>query len=109
MIRKEGAGDAPNVVTGTFSLLTQPIDVLFDSGVTHSFISVRLVETLGLTPTRKSLLLSVTLLDGKTVTFEELYEGCPIKMYESEFLADLYRFEFTDFAVVLGMDWLAKY
>ena len=51
----------------------------------------------------------MTLLDGKTVTFEELYEGCPIKMYESEFLADLYRFEFTDFAVVLGMDWLAKY
>ena len=50
MIRKEGAGDAPNVVTGTFSLLTQPIDVLFDSGAPHSFISVRLVETLGLTP-----------------------------------------------------------
>jgi len=30
-------------------------------------------------------------------------------MYKHEFLADLYRFELTDFGVILGMDWLAKY
>jgi len=45
-MRNEEAEDAHNVVTGIFSLLTQPVDVLFDSGATHSFISVRLVETL---------------------------------------------------------------
>ena len=96
-------------MTGTFSLLTQLIDVLFDSGATHSFISVRLVEKLGLTPTRRSSLLSMTLPDGKTVSCEELYGGCPLRMYECEFLADLYKFELTDFGVILGMDWLAKY
>ena len=104
MMRKEEAEDAPNVVIGTFSLLTQPVDVLFDSGTTHSFISIKLVETLGLIPTRKSSLLSVTLPDGKTMTCDELYEGCPIRMYECEFLAGLYRFELTDFGVILGMD-----
>jgi len=51
----------------------------------------------------------VILLDGKTATCEELYEGCHIRMYECEFLADLYRFELTDFGVILGIDWLAKY
>jgi len=64
VMRKAEAEDAPNVVTGTFPLLTQLVDVLFDSGATHSFISVRLVEALGLTPTRRSSLLSVTLPDG---------------------------------------------
>ena len=49
------------------------------------------------------------LLDGKTATCEELYEGCHIRMYEYEFLEDLYGFELTDFGVILGMDWLAKY
>jgi len=34
---------------------------------------------------------------------EELYEDCPLRMYEYEFLADLY-----DFGVILGTDWLAK-
>ena len=81
----------------------------FYSGATHSFISVRLVEKLGLTPTRRSSLLSVTLPDGKTVSCEELYEGCPLRMYECQFLAELYKFELTDFGVILGMDWLAKY
>jgi len=30
-------------------------------------------------------------------------------MYEHKFLADLYRFELTDFGLFQGMDWLAKY
>jgi len=108
-MRKEEAEDAPNMVTGTFSLLTQSTDILFDSDATHSFISVKLVETLELHPTRKSSLLSLMLPDAKTMSCEELYEGCHIKMYECEFSADLYKFELTDFGVILGMDWLAKY
>ena len=77
-MRKEELEDAPNAVTSIFSLLTQSIDVLFDSGYMHSFISVKLVETLGIIPIHKSSLLSVTLPDGKTVTCEELYKGFPI-------------------------------
>ena len=30
-------------------------------------------------------------------------------MYEQRFLADLYKFELTDFGVILGINWLAKY
>ena len=75
MIGREEAKDAPNVMMGTFSLLTQSVDILFDSGATHSFISIKLVETLGPNPTQKSSLLSMILLDGKIVTCEELYEG----------------------------------
>jgi len=82
---KQEAKDAPNVVTGTFSLLSQSVDILFDSGFMHTFISIKLVKTLGLHPTRKSSLLSVMLPDGKTMPCEELYESYAIKMYECEF------------------------
>jgi len=51
----------------------------------------------------------VTLLYGKTVKCDELYEDCPIWMYKREFLTGLYKFELTNFGVILGMDWLAKY
>jgi len=64
-MRKKEAEDAPNIVTGTFSLLTQPVDALFDLGATHSFISTKLVKILGLIRTHKSPLLSMTLPDGK--------------------------------------------
>jgi len=80
-------------VTGTFSLLTRLADVLFDSGTMHSFIFVKLVETLRLIPTHKSSLLYAILPDGKTMIYEEPYEGCPIRIYECEFLADRYRSE----------------
>jgi len=63
------------------------VNVLFDSGATHSFISAKLIETLGLDPTQKSSLLTVMLPNGKTVSCEELYEGCPVKMYECKFPA----------------------
>jgi len=32
-----------------------------------------------------------------------------VKMHEFEFPADLYKFELTDFGIILGMDWLARY
>ena len=54
VMRKGEVEDALNVVTDTFSIQAQLIDVLFDSGATRSFIFVKLVETLGLFLNRKS-------------------------------------------------------
>ena len=76
---------------------------------THSFIFVELVDKLGLVSTHKSSLLSIILPNGKTIKCEELYKNCPIRMYEHEFLANLYRFDLTNFGVIVGMDWLARY
>jgi len=70
---KEEVEEASNIVMGISFILTQSVDILFDSRATHFFISIKLVEMLGLVPTRKSSLLSVILSNGKTVTCEELY------------------------------------
>ena len=70
-MRKEEAEDAPNMVTDTFSIQAQLIDVLFDFGTMYSFILVKLVETLGLIPTHRRPLLSVTLPHGKIIKCDE--------------------------------------
>ena len=65
MMCKEEAKDVPNVITGTFSIQVQPVDISFDWGTMHSFIYVKLVEALGLVPTRSPLQLSVILPNGR--------------------------------------------
>jgi len=108
VMRNEEVEDAPNVMTGTFSLKTYPIKVLFNSGVMHSFISATFVETLGLASIFKLSLLPIALIDGNFVRCKELSTDFPIYINNSEFLTDLYKFGFTDFDVILGIDWLSK-
>jgi len=103
-MRRKKAKDAPNVVADIFSIKTQPVDVLFDFGDTYSFISVKLAEKLGLVPISRPALHFVTFPNRKTVKCAELHEDCPIQMYEHVFLADLYKFELTNFVVILRMD-----
>lgn len=65
-------GNTPNVVTGKSSIRTYPVEVLFDFGDTHSFISARLVKTLELAPTSRHSLLHIALPNGKVVNYKEL-------------------------------------
>lgn len=86
-----------------------PVKVLFGSSATHSFISTRLIEALGSSPTPKHFLICIVVLDGKVVSYEELFMGCPIQINSHEFLADLYKFQLTNLDIIMGMDWLSKY
>jgi len=54
-------------------------------------------------------MLSITLPDGKMVNCQELFVDYPILIHNHELLADLYRFELTEFDVILGMEWLSKH
>jgi len=108
-MRKEEAENAPNMVIGNFSIQTHPVEVLSDFGATHSFISARLVSKMQENLTSRHSMLSIALPDGKVVSCQELFVDCPILIHSYEFLADLYRFELTEFDIILGMDWLSKH
>jgi len=64
---KEEVKDAPNVVNGNFFIKTHPVEGLFDSGATYSFISTKLLDTLQLELTLKQSLLNIAFLNGKVV------------------------------------------
>ena len=76
---------------------TYRVEVLFEPGATHSFISARPVETLWLVSTARHSKLSITLSNGKVVDCHDLYIDCPIQIHGHDFLADLYKFALTDF------------
>ena len=67
------------MVTSTFSIKTQLVDVLFESSAMLSFNAVKLVEVLVLVLTSRLSLLAVALPDGKIVRCDELYRDYPIQ------------------------------
>nr|XP_011464121.1 PREDICTED: uncharacterized protein LOC105351476 [Fragaria vesca subsp. vesca] len=80
--------------------------VLFDTGVTHSFISSSVVRALGitLTPLNRSLCVSSPL--GVSIQLSTLCEACPIVIGGREFLAFLIVIPDRSYDVILGVDWL---
>ena len=44
-----------------------------------------------------------------SVMMNKVYTDCPIKIREYEFPGDLIELSFTEFDVILGMDWLSRH
>ena len=75
----------------------------------HSFISARLVTKMQGTLIFRPSMLSIVPPDGKMGNYQELFVDCPILIHSHEFVPDLYRFELSEFHIILGMNWLFKY
>jgi len=88
---------------------THPVEVLFNSGTTHSFISARLVKTLRLVSTSRHSQLNIALANEKVANYLELFIDCLILIHGHDFLADLYKFQLIEFDIILGMDQLCKH
>lgn len=74
MGKKEAKKKSAEVVTGTFSIHSTSVKVLFDSGATHSFISASVVGRLGLVDHEK-VDLPISLPNGKVVRCSKLFKG----------------------------------
>jgi len=62
------------------------------------------MRILGLVLASKPTLLNIALLDGKVISYRELYIHYPIQICGHEFLADLFRLDLTEFDIILGVD-----
>ncbi|XP_027348076.1 uncharacterized protein LOC113871635 [Abrus precatorius] len=82
------------------------LDVLFDSGATHSFISVDCVKSLNLYVTELPCNVVVTTLTGKPVVTSRVCLGCAMMVHGREFEVDLICLPLSQLNVILGMDWL---
>ncbi|XP_074266796.1 uncharacterized protein LOC141590083 [Silene latifolia] len=97
-----------DVITGNLFLNSTPVNVLFDTGASYSFIFELLSKKLKLTPHHQGLRLSIGLPTGEIVKCSTLYKDCVLTIEKRYFLTDLVKFNLQDFNIVLGMDWLAK-
>ncbi|XP_019104314.1 uncharacterized protein LOC109134712 [Beta vulgaris subsp. vulgaris] len=97
-----------NVVTGTFSIHSMSVYVLFDSGASHSFVSEPLVKKLGL-ENSKTCDIDIFIPFGVIITCNNLYPNVPIMCGSTTLVADLIAFPLHDFDVIIGMDWLSRH
>ena len=83
------------------------VKVLFDSGASHSFISIACVTSLGLEPETLGIAMSVASPLGGQTRVNLVCKSCELEFSGSYLICDLRVVEMSDFDVILGMDWLS--
>ena len=101
-MRSDDAFSAPTAL-GTIHIRDSPVRILFDTGVTHCFISLECVHRLGLEPTQCSSFI-VGLPDGSRIAGSLELLGCPVRISERIWPANLIVMELPHKDVILGMD-----
>ncbi|XP_074356570.1 uncharacterized protein LOC141696310 [Apium graveolens] len=108
MTKKSNAQDS-DVVAGTLSLNSVPVKVLFDSGVSKSFISKGCVSKMNLMLEDLNEPLSIEVANQDKVSVNQFCPRCRIEICGHLFLVDLIPFQLGEFDVILGMDWLSQH
>ena len=101
--------DAPEVITGIFSLYDIEMHALIDLGSTHSYICIEhvfdrmpLIEQLPYD-------MLVTSPLGHSARVNRVYKNCHLMAHDREFSVDLLALPFHELDLILGMDWLSKH
>ena len=101
--------DAPEVITGIFSLYDIEMHALIDPGSTHSYVCMEHVFDKVLAMEKLAYDMHVTNPLGHNVSVNSVYRNCPIVIQAREFLDDLITLPFREFDLIIGMDWLTKH
>jgi hypothetical protein len=96
-------------VTSIIPILGFAASVLFDSGVTHSFVSVVFVKLSRLLVRTLEPGLSVTTPVGKTMVCKRVVCECPVSIYGRVLPTNLVVLLMFSYDVILGMDWLTRH
>jgi hypothetical protein len=104
----EEAQEAPDVVIGTFFINDISAVMLFDSGVSHSFISTTYVEIHNLPIALLRCQMIVSSLGGD-MPARQLCLKVNLKIRGVDFVANLIVLESRGIDVILGMNWLSKH
>ncbi|MCW2488889.1 retroviral-like aspartic protease family protein, partial [Candidatus Symbiopectobacterium sp. NZEC127] len=102
------AQDAPDVILGTFPVNSVPATVLFDSGATHSFLSMSFAGNHGMEVEDLRRPLMVSTPSNQALSLQRS-PSVRIEIQGVPFLANLILLESKDLDVILGMDWLTRH
>ncbi|KAI3751218.1 hypothetical protein L2E82_22266 [Cichorium intybus] len=106
------AGEAqavPDVITGTFSVNSLSTLVLFDSGASHSFVSLEFSKSFSITLETLDNPLEVEIADDKIVRAFNVFRNCNLEVKGVRFNIDLIPIPLRDRRVIIGMDWLSNH
>ncbi|KAA3474222.1 reverse transcriptase [Gossypium australe] len=107
--RHREAGDAPDVITGTFLIFGVPFTALIDIGSTYSYVASTISGTLSIESEVASREMTMVSHLGQSVVVYKLFRNVPLEVQGIIFPTDLMELPFGEFDLILGMDWLVKY
>ncbi|XP_074323235.1 uncharacterized protein LOC141660172 [Apium graveolens] len=96
-------------VSGTLLVGRRDAYVLFDTGSTHSVVSLSFVRHLGVAPSLLYPHMSISTPMGNSVVISDVYRECPITVGDRNCKVNLLPMEMHDFDIILGMDWLSEH
>ncbi|XP_052878344.1 uncharacterized protein LOC128284373 [Gossypium arboreum] len=107
--RRREDGDAPDMITSMFFIYELPCTALIVIGSTHSYVACNMTESLSdmfeITSNEITLISPL----GQPVGVNKLFRKVPLVVQRVTFLADLMELSFSEFDLILGMDWLVKH
>jgi hypothetical protein len=100
--------EGASVLTGTYSINDTPVNILFDSGATHSFISEKLIRKMGLKGSRTNSAYKI-ITPGGQITSDILICGVCLGLGSKIFPTNLIAVSLAGLDVILGMDWMTMH
>jgi len=100
------ASRSDSLVRGIYFILGTQLSVLFDSGATHSFISIDFVKKLNLPVRELNFELVVSTLTKGIIVTSSVCAECPVIINERKYKINMICIHMKDLKVVLGMDLL---
>ena len=84
-----------------------PVQVLFDSGATRSFVSLALSKKFTESSGMLDCPLEVEIVDDRSVRASAVFRDCVLRLFEECYLVDLVLIPLRGKKVIIGMDWLS--
>ncbi|CAA0840262.1 Unknown protein, partial [Striga hermonthica] len=103
------ADQHPGTMSGMIILNDVLVYALFDTGATHSFISRRCLEAIGVRSTTAVDPLEVSLALGRKIVADARATDLSLSIGGRILFTDTYVIEMRDFDLILGMDWLTRF
>ncbi|XP_074347376.1 uncharacterized protein LOC141686223 [Apium graveolens] len=101
-------GGQSGTISGTLLIGRRDAYVLFDTGSTHSVVSLSFIRHLGVAPLLLYPHMSIANPMGNSVIISDIYPECPIVVGDRNCKVNLLPMEMHDFDIILGMDLLSK-
>ncbi|CAA0814809.1 Uncharacterized mitochondrial protein AtMg00860, partial [Striga hermonthica] len=99
----------PGTMSGMIVLNDIPVFALFDIGATHSFISRRYLDAIGVHAITAVDPLEVSLASGRKIVTSAKASDLSLSIGGRVLSTDAFVLEMRDFNLILGMDWLSFY
>ncbi|CAA0811075.1 Unknown protein, partial [Striga hermonthica] len=103
------AEQQPGTMSGMVILNNVPVFALFDTGATHTFISQRCLDAIGVRATAAIDPLEVSLASGRKIVTSAKASDLSFSIGGRVLSTDAFVLEMRDFDLILGMDWLSFY